>query len=136
MTKTAIKDQLFGKVVERLCAMEGVACETQAEGRIGLRITHNGASGETSLELRAGNYGARKNQYGRLRETLRELGITEGLVFVPEKPPRRPMTPPMRAAREKRKKDFDAWQDVWRTIRRAEKALDVEYEIAQMRDYY
>jgi hypothetical protein len=42
----------------------------------------------------------------------------------------------MRAAREQHKNVFEAWQDVWKTLRKAEKALDVEYEIAQMRDYY
>jgi hypothetical protein len=46
------------------------------------------------------------------------------------------MTPQMRSARAKQKAAFDAWQEVWLTLRKAEKALDVAYEITQMRDYY
>ena len=46
------------------------------------------------------------------------------------------MTPQMCEARARRKREFDAWQQLWRTLRKAEEALDVEYEIAQMKDYY
>jgi len=42
----------------------------------------------------------------------------------------------MLAAKANRQKEFDAWQEVWRRIRKAEKSLDVEFEITQMQDYY
>ena len=82
------------------------------------------------------DYRTQKIQYSQLRKTLMELGIKEGQTFVAAKLPSRPMTPQMRAARTKQKAAFDAWQEVWRTLRNAEKALDVAYEIIQMRDYY
>jgi hypothetical protein len=128
--------QGLNKVVERLCSLEGVDCEVLSESRVALEISHNGASREVILAVSAGDYRFQKIQYGRLCQALRELGITEGLTFVAAKLPQRPMTPPMHAAREKQKKDFDAWQEIWRSIRKAEKALDVAYEIAQMQSYY
>jgi hypothetical protein len=97
MTKNTITDAWLAKVVELLCAIDGVTCDGPSEKR---------------------------------------LALEEGAIYTPPPPPRRGMTPQIRAAREKQKRDFEAWQDVWRAVRQAEKALDVEYEIAQMKDYY
>ena len=136
MSKGAAQDQGLNKVVDQLCAMEGVECENLADGRIALQIFHNGASTAVSVAVSASEYRLQKDQYSDLRDALTEAGIEEGQTFVAAKLPRRPMTPQMRAARQQKKNAHDAWQEMWRTIRRAEKALDVEYEIAQMRDYY
>lgn len=136
MSTDATQDQWFKTVIDQLRSLDGVACEAEKDGRIALSISHNGENRQVSLAIADDDYRARKIQYGELRAVLTELGIEEGQTFVAPPLPRRPMTPQMRAAREKQKTAFDAWQDVWRTLRKAEKALDVEYEIAQMKDYY
>lgn len=137
MSRGETQDQGLNRVVEQLCSMEGVDCETLADGgRLRLEICHNGASREVILDVSGSDYRLQKIQYSHLCTALTELGIEEGRPFVAAKLPRRPMTPHMQAAREKQKKEFDAWQEVWRTIRQAEKALDVAYEIVQMQAYY
>jgi hypothetical protein len=70
-----------------------------------------------------------------MRETLTELGIKEGLKFVVAWRSRRPMSQEMLLARATQQKEFGAWQEVWRGICKAEKSLDVEFEINQMPDY-
>ena len=136
MSTDATQDQWLNNVIDRLRALEGVECATGEDGRVGLKISRNGDSGEVLIAVAGNDYRAQKIQYGKLRKTLTDLGIEEGQTFMAAKLPRRPMTPQMRAAREKQKNAFDAWQEVWRTLRKAEKALDVDYEITQMRDYY
>ena len=101
-----------------------------------IEIAYNGETRKLLLAVSASDYRAQKNQYSQIRETLTELGIIEGQEFVPAKRSRRPTSPEMVAARAKQRKEFDAWQEVWRTIREAERSLDVEYEISQMLDYY
>lgn len=134
-TKTT-QDQWLNNVVDQLRALDGVTCETEEGGRIGLKISHDGNSSEIWIAVSGNDYRTHKIQYVDLRRMLTELGIIEGQTYVAAQLPRRPMTPQMRTAREKQKNTFDAWQDVWRTLRKAEKALDVDYEITQMRDYY
>jgi len=124
------------KVVVQLRSMEGVEYEALKDGRIALQISYNGESRKVFLAGAESDFRAQKIQYGEIRETLTELGITEGLKFVAVKRSRKPMSPEMLAARAKQQKEFDAWQEVWRTIRAAEKSLDVEFEISQMLDYY
>jgi hypothetical protein len=136
MTKNTITDAWLAKVVELLCAIDGVTCDGPSEKRLVLDILHDGKSGRIDMAIDSGDYRVQKIQYERVRETLAGLGIEEGAIYTPPPPPRRGMTPQIRAAREKQKRDFEAWQDVWRAVRQAEKALDVEYEIAQMKDYY
>lgn len=136
MSGSASQSQWLEKVVEQLCSREGVEHEDLEDGRIALKISCNGESGEALLAGSASDFRAQKNQYTQLRETLTALGIKEGEQFVAAKRSRIPMSPEILAARAKQRKEFDAWQDVWRTIRMAEKALDVEYEIVQMKDYY
>ena len=111
-------------------------CGDEIDSHIGVSISRKGETKELSVAISDTDYRAQKIQYSHLRALLTELGVEEGQTFVAAKLPRRPMTPQMRAAREKQKLDFDAWQELWRTLRRAEKALDVDYEINQMRDYY
>ena len=132
----------FAKVAEQLGSIDGVDCEIGKDGGVALEISHGGDTATLVLAGPAAGFADRKDQYARLRETLTALGIEEGATYVPPPPPasgprsQRAGTPAMHAARAERKQAFEAWQDVWRTIRRAEEALEVEYEIAQMRDYY
>ena len=136
MSGSAPQNPWLKKLVAQLRAMEGVAYEVLKDGRIALEISYNGESRNVFLAGSAGDFRAQKNQYGQLRETLTGLGIEEGLNFVAVKRSRKPMSPEILAARAKQQKAFNAWQEVWRTIRMAEKSLDVEFEISQMRDYY
>jgi len=136
MSGSATQNRWLEKVVEQLRSMEGVEYEDLKDGRIALEISYNGESGKVFMAGSASDFRAQKNQYSQIRETLTELGIKEGLKFVAVKRSRKPMSQEILAARVKQQKDFDAWQEVWRTIRMAEKSLDVEYEISQMLDYY
>lgn len=129
-------DQGLPRVMEQLCSIEGVLCEDSFGDRPVLKLVADGASRELEIVLGSDDYRVQKNQYELLCRTLTELGIPEGATYKPPPPPRRGMTPHIRATRERQKQVFEAWQEAWRTIRNAEKALDVEYEIAQMKDYY
>ena len=136
MSGSASQTRWIDKVVEQLRAREGVAYEEREDGRVDLEISHEGRTREIFVSGAANDFRAQKSQFGQIRKTLTELGIKEGGEFVAAKRSRKPLSPEMLAARAKRQKEFDAWQDVWRTIRAAEKSLDVEFEIAQMLDYY
>ena len=136
MSGNTTDDHWFDKIVEQLRSMDDVAYEALDDGRIALEITYNGENRRLELAGAAGDYRVQKNQYGQMRETLTELGIVEGAEFVAPRRSRKPLSPEMLAARAKQRKEFDAWQEIWRTIRQAEKVLDVEFEISQMLDYY
>lgn len=136
MSHSATQDQWLDTVLEQLGALDGVETDELEDGRIALRLSYNGLACDIFLAASADDYRSQKVQYAALCKAIAELGIKEGQSFVAPPPARRALTPQMIAAREQRKKNFEAWQDVWRTIRKAEKALDVEYEIAQMKDYY
>ena len=136
MSENAAHIQWLEKVVEQLRARDGVEYVDQQDGRLSLSISCNGDSRNVTMTSVAGDYRMQKNQYALLRKALTELGIKEGQTYVAPKRPRKPMSPAMLAARAKQQKEFEAWQEVWRTIRQAEKSLDVEFEIAQMMDYY
>ena len=131
-----IGDQGLLRVLEQLCAIQSVTNEDLSDGRCVLTICHDNASREIEIALGTNDYGAQKSQYETLRLILTELRIEESAIYTPPPPPPRGMPPQIRAAREKQKEAFQAWQEVWRTIRKAEKALDVGYEIDQMKDYY
>ena len=136
MSGSDTQNRWLEKVVEQLRSIDGVEDEFLKDGRIALRISYRGERRKLLMARSASDYRAQKIQFSRIRETLTELGIKEGQKFVAAKPSRKPMTPEMLAARAKQQKEFDAWQEVWRTIREAERSLDVEYEISQMIDYY
>ena len=136
MSGSATQDQWLEKVVEQLRSREGVEVEVLKDGRMALNISYDGISRNVFMAGSAGDFRAQKIQYGQIRKTLTELGIKEGQNFVAVKRSRKPMSPEIRAARAKQQKEFDAWQEVWRTIRAAEMSLDVEFEISQMLDYY
>ena len=136
MSGSATQDQWLEMVVAQLRAREGVEHETLEDGRIALTISYNGPGRKVFLAGIAGDFRAQKTQYGQLRKTLTELGIEEGLTYVAAKRPRNGMSPQILAARAKQQKEFEAWQELWRILRTAEKSLDVEYEIVQMKDYY
>ena len=136
MARGHIGDQGLPRVLEQLCAIEGVTNEKLSGGRSTLTIRYDDTFRVIEIALASGDYRIQKTQYETLRNTLAELRIEEGAIYTPPQPSRRGNTPQIRAARQKQKMMFDAWQETWRELRRAEKALDVEYEIAQMKDYY
>ena len=136
MSGSADQIRWLNKVVEQLRFINGVEDEVLDDGRIALEISYNGERRKVFMPGLAGDYRTLKIQYSQVRETLTELGITEGLTFVVARRPGRPVSPEMLAAKANRQKEFDAWQEVWRRIRKAEKSLDVEFEITQMQDYY
>ncbi len=135
----------FARLVDELAARDGVTVGARDGGAASFEIMPpewaSGVPARFVLAAPDGEFAVLKDDCARLRDTLTALGIEEGATYVPEpplaaRPGRRSMTPQMRAARAARKRDFDAWQKLWRTLRKAEEALDVEYEIAQMKDYY
>jgi hypothetical protein len=135
----------FARLADELAAREGVTAAVRDDGRTAFEIVPpqagTGGTAEFALAPPDGEFAALKDDCARLRDVLTRLGIAEGATYVPEPPPAarpggRSMTPQMREARAARKREFDAWQKLWRTLRKAEEALDVEYEIAQMKDYY
>ena len=136
MSGSADQIRWLNKVVEQMRSINGVEDEVLDDGRIALEISYNGERRKVFMPGLAGDYRTLKIQYSQVRETLTELGITEGLTFVVARRPGRPVSPEMLAAKANRQKEFDAWQEVWRRIRKAEKSLDVEFEITQMQDYY
>ena len=136
MSGSADQNRWLNKVVEQLRSINGVEDEVLDDGRIALEISYNGERRKVFMPGLSGDYRTLKIQYSQVRETLTELGITEGLTFVVARRPGRPVSPEMLAAKANRQKEFDAWQEVWRRIRKAEKSLDVEFEITQMQDYY
>ena len=136
MCGSADQIRWLNKVVEQLRSINGVEDEVLDDGRIALEISYNGERRKVFMLGLAGDYRTLKIQYSQVRETLTELGITEGLTFVVARRPGRPVSPEMLAVKANRQKEFDAWQEVWRRIRKAEKSLDVEFEITQMQDYY
>jgi hypothetical protein len=136
MSTSVTQDQGLDNVLARLRLLNGVDYEDLDDGRIGLKIFYNGQSAEVFIATAANDYRAQKIRYNQLAQALTDLGIEEGQTYLPAKPSGRTMTPQMHAARARQKREFEAWQDVWKSLRRAEKALDVAYEIVQMKDYY
>lgn len=136
MSIGAEQNQSLDHIIDQLRAIEGVEHEALDDGRIALEITYGGESRKVLVADCAGDYRALKFLYNQIRETLTDLGIKEGMEFVAARRSRRPLSPEMLVAAAKRKQQFDAWQAVWRQIREAEKALDIEFEFNQMRDYY
>ncbi len=130
------QNRWLSRVLEQLRAIDGVTCEATSDGRIALEISHEDATRKLSMAGTASDYRALKIQYGRLRKALTALGIEEGQKFVAARRSQRAISPEMLAASAQRRQAFEAWQELWRTIREAEKSLDVEFEIIQMRDYY
>lgn len=123
-------------IADQLRARDDVVCEEREDGGLAFALSYNGARGALALSAAAPDFRSLKDQYSQMRAALTGLGIREGAEYVAPKRSRQPLSPQMLAARAKQRKEFDAWQELWRTLRRAEKALDVEYEIAQMKDYY
>ena len=130
------QNRWLGRVLEQLRAIDGVADEELSDGRIVLEFSHDGKTRKLVMAGTARDYRALKIQYGRIRKALTELGIEEGAKFVAARRSGRPVSPEMLAASAQRQQAFEAWQELWRTLREAEKSLDVEFEIIQMRDYY
>ena len=81
-------------------------------------------------------YALQKQHFADLRDSLTSLGIKEGASYTPPPLPKRGMTPMIQKSRAEQRQEFQAWQNVWRRIRAAEKNLDLEFELKQMMDYY
>ncbi|MEK9644509.1 MAG: hypothetical protein VW547_03100 [Alphaproteobacteria bacterium] len=145
MTASTKRKIWFARLADELGARDGVTAEARDEGATAFVIVPpqagTGGTADFLLAPPDGDFATLKDDCARLRDVLTALGIEEGATYVPEPPPAarpggRSMTPQMREARAARKREFDAWQKLWKTLRKAEEALDVEYEIAQMKDYY
>ena len=136
MARGYLRDQGLHKVLENLRMIDEVKIENLSDQRHMLTIEYKSKLGTIEIDSGSGDYRDRKVQYERLRAMLQGLGVEEGATYTPPPPSSRPITPQMRASREKQKQAFASWQGAWRIIREAEKTLDVEYEIAQMKDYY
>ena len=136
MSVSTEQNQSLDNIIEKLRSMEGVEHEVLNDGRIALEISYGGECRKVFIAGSADDYRALKLQYSRIRDALTELGIKEGMEFVAARRSRRPLSQEMLAAAAKKKKEFDAWQELWRIIREAEKSLDIEFEFNQMRDYY
>ena len=136
MSDSGTQTQWLTKILQQLRSRDDVVSEILEDGRNSFEISYNGKSKKIFLPDVSSDFRTQKYQFSQLRKTLTELGIHEGQEFVGSKRSRRPMSQEMLAARAKNQKEFDAWQELWRMIRKAEKSLDVEYDIAQMMDYY
>ena len=136
MARGYLKDQRLHKVLEKFRMIDEVKIENLSDQRHILTIEYKSKCGTIEIHSGLGDYRERKVQYERLRGMLEGLGVKEGATYTPPPPSTRSITPQMRASRVKQKQTFASWQEAWRIIREAEKALDVEYEIAQMKDYY
>ena len=136
MTVSAEQSRWFEKLVKQFRSLPGVEEDTDQNTEIILKITYNGKSRKILMSAISERNSDQKKQYYQIRQTLTELGILEGQKYVPPKRSRNPMTPQMVAARAVQQKEFEAWQNVWATIRLAEMSLDREYELAIMKDYY
>ena len=136
MTVSAEQSRWFEKLVKQFRSLPGVEEDTDQNAGMILKITYNGKRRKIYLSQSVSEIRDQKNQYYQIRQTLNDLGILEGQKYVPPKRSRNPMTPQMVAARAVQQKEFEAWQNVWATIRLAEMSLDREYELAIMKDYY
>jgi hypothetical protein len=136
MPTSATYDRWLKKIVEQLRAIDGVEHDVLENGKIALKIIHNGKSRDVQMASTASEIRIQKDQFNQLRDILTDLGVTEGQTFVAAKRSRKPMSPEMAAARARQQKEFEDWQEVWRIIRKAETSLDREYEISNMLDYY
>lgn len=136
MTVSAEQSRWFEKLVKQFRSLPGVEEDTDQNAGIILKITYNGKHRKITMSQSVSEIRDQKNQYYQIRKTLTELGILEGQKYVAPKRSRNPMTPQMVAARTAQQKEFEAWQNVWATIRLAEMSLDREYELSIMKDYY
>jgi hypothetical protein len=136
MSGEAVRNVWVEKAVERLRAMDGVAEETLKDGGAALELDNNGRTARLVVPPPSDDYDTQKTLCREMGEALTQIGIAEGMEFVP--PPRkgRAISPESIALRKRQRAAFDAWQEIWRTIRKADNALDVEREISQMWDYY
>jgi hypothetical protein len=133
---TQSQNRWVAKAVEQLCAMEGAEQEARAEGGVTLRIAYEGRTTELAVPNTGADYQLQKNLCARIGEALTALGITEGVEYTPPKSGGRAMTPELLAMRKKQRQQFDAWHDIWHSLRQADISLDIEREITQMQDYY
>ncbi|MBK20073.1 MAG: hypothetical protein CMM52_14665 [Rhodospirillaceae bacterium] len=136
MPISAAQIRWFDKLAKQMSAINGVDVDAERDDQIEINIVYNGARETVFLGGVGDEIRDQKQQYSEIRDTLTKLGIIEGQPYVPPKRPRQGMTPQMAAARAAHQKEFEAWQEVWRTVRQAETSLDREYELSIMKDYY
>ncbi len=125
----------FDRVISAISAREGVTISPNGEN-ISILIDSDRGRSEILMGGSSDTYALQKQHFADLRDILTSLGIKEGASYTPPPLPKRGMTPIIQKSRAKQKQEFEAWQNVWRRIRAAEKNLDLEFELKQMMDYY
>lgn len=125
----------FDRVISAIRARKGVTINSVDE-TISILIELDGGSAEILMGGSSDTYASQKQHFADLRDILTSLGIKEGASYTPPPLPKRGMTPMIQKSRAKQRQEFEAWQNVWRRIRAAEKNLDLEFELKQMMDYY
>ncbi len=122
MSSVATQKKWLKLTVKSLEAMKGVTTELVVKNHIKLHIRYLGKSRFVSMSKSPSDVRTQKNQYRDISRTLTELGIEERLKF---KAARRSGNPSSSSADDSERLDeLQAWQAVWRTIRKAEKSLD------------
>ena len=125
----------FDRVISSISARKGVTINSNNE-TISILIELDRGSAEIVMGGSSDSYASQKQHFADLRDILTSLGIKEGASYTPPPLPKRGMTPMIQKSRAEQRQEFEAWKNVWRRIRAAEKNLDLEFELKQMMDYY
>ena len=125
----------FERVISAISTRKGVTISSNGE-TISILIDSDRGSSEIFMGGSSDTYALQKQHFADLRDILTSLGIKEGASYTPPPLPKRGMTPIIQKSRAEQRQEFEAWQNVWRRIRAAEKNLDLEFELKQMMDYY
>lgn len=136
MNENTPQDKWFNRIIKMVSKQKAVTVNEVEDGKFLMRFVHKGEYYKLTLNRKKVNYAFQKKQYGDLREMLVSIGIKEGDVYIPPPPKKRGTTPEIQKARSEHRKEFEAWQDILKTIRAAEKDLEVNFELKQMIDYY
>ena len=135
-TRNANSQKLhFDRVISAISVRKGVKISSTGES-ISILIDSDRGSSEILMGGPSDTYALQKQHFADLRDILTSLGIKEGASYTPPPLPKRGMTPIIQKSRAEQRQEFEAWQNVWRRIRAAEKNLDLEFELKQMMDYY
>ena len=134
--KTNSQKLCLDRVISAIRACKGVTIDTCNDETVSISLALERGNAKIVLAGPSNTYATQKKQFANLRDILTSLGIEEGASYTPPPLPKRGMTPMIQKSRAQQKQDFEAWQDVWRRIRAAEKNLDLEFELRQMMDYY
>jgi len=130
------QDKWLNRIIKMLRKQKDVnVCELET-GEFLIEIFHNGECYKHTFTTQKISYALQKKQYSDLRNTLLSTGIKEGTVYTPPPPIKRGSTPEIQKARFNTRKEFEAWQNIFKNIRTAERELEANFELEQMIDYY